>query len=308
MPSLKGKVAVVTGSNSGIGFETALGLSSAGATVILAVRNTTKGEEAKRRIYDKLKNHSLVQVMEMDLCSLDSIKKFSSVFIEKFGALDILINNAGVMMPSGNRLTEDGFEIHLGTNHLGHFALTARLLPALRKRPSRVVTVSSLAAQQGIIHFEDLNLKNRPGTWGAYAQSKLANVLFAIELNRRSEEKHWGVESIGAHPGLCSSTEIVRNGPGENSLPSRLQNIFGNFTLPPAEESAIPILYAATSNEVKGGEYYGPEGFWEIRDGVAKSKIPKRASSKLVAERLWNISAKLTDTQHATESVRLGTI
>jgi len=301
IPSLKGKIACVTGSNSGIGFQAALNLSKAGATVVMAVRNTKKGEEAKKEILATNNNVTTadIHVMEMDLSNLNSIKKFASNFIKNFEALDILINNAGVMYPPGKPLTADGFELQFGTNHLGHFALTARLLPALRKQEtSRVVTVSSLVAHQGHIDFEDLNFEKRPTAgWQGYAQSKLANILFAKELSRKSERENWGVVSVCAHPGVCNSTEIIKNGPGGNSLHSLIQRSLGNILFPAAEESVIPILYAATANEVKGGKFFGPKRMWEIRDGLAKSKIPGEAMKEDVARKLWNISAKLTETE-----------
>ncbi|MEQ1768754.1 MAG: SDR family oxidoreductase [Devosia sp.] len=291
VPDLSGKLAVITGATGGLGYETALTLAGAGAKVVLTGRNAEKGSAALARIRAA---HPIADVTyeSLDLGSLAAIAAFADAMIEKGRPIDILVNNAGVMMPPKRMTTVDGFELQFGTNHLGHFALTGRLLPLLNG--GRVVTVSSIAHRRGAIAFDDLQRERSYSPTPAYSQSKLANLLFAYELDRRSKREGWGITSIAAHPGV-SSTELVVNGIGmEGGLTAPIARFFvGIFGHSPAA-GALSQIYAATSPEAQAGGYYGPDGFMEITGapGVAQAKPQARDSA--AAERLWTISERLT--------------
>jgi NAD(P)-dependent dehydrogenase (short-subunit alcohol dehydrogenase family) len=297
LPDLTGKLAVVTGANSGIGLGAATRLAGAGAQVVLAVRNPAKGETALAEIR-AAHAQAPVSVEVLDLSTLDSVAAFADRLLRRDRPIDILINNAGVMMPPTRYTTADGFELQLGTNHLGHFALTGRLLPLLRKAPAaRVVSLSSGLARFGRINFDDLQCERRYRPTASYAQSKLANLIFARELNLRSQRHGWGILSMAAHPGL-TRTNLQVAGPrmGRNATRDSL-GIRMSKLLPLWQEvphGCLPMLYAATSPDVTGGGYYGPDGAFELRGMPAPAHVPRRAADEQAAARLWQVSEELT--------------
>lgn len=287
---LKGKRIIITGGASGIGYSAAEVLAEKGADVVIAVRNTGKGEKAALKIRGSHRNAS-VTVMHLDLGNLASVRQFASDFTSRFDRLDILINNAGVMVPPYSK-TSDGFELQFGTNHLGHFALTAQLLPLLLSTPhSRIVTVSSIAARRAKIYFENLD-----GTMGYnpmkfYRQSKLANLLFTIELQHRLERSGASTISTGCHPGI-SVTNLISRGSGRET--GLLLKWLMGLVAQPADKGALPTLYAATHPELKGGEYIGPDGPGNRKGNPVINDDPERFYSKELAERLWQVSEDLT--------------
>lgn len=287
IPAQHDRSAVVTGTG-GLGYETALALTRAGGAVILAGRNPAKGAEAIRRIQAEAPSGQ-IRFERLDLASLSSVADFAGRLRERQARLDLLVNNAGVMRPSQRLQTEDGLELQFGTNHLGHFALTGELMPLLLKGDAaRVVTVSSIAARIGAIDFDDLNARRHYRPMPAYAQSKLACLMFALELQRRSLAFDWGVTSIAAHPGLAR-TDLIRNAPGPQGLIGPLRRLFRTL-FQPAAQGALPTLFAATSPEAQGGGYYGPDRMSEARGHPAPSRIPQQALDEEAAARLWQIS------------------
>jgi NAD(P)-dependent dehydrogenase (short-subunit alcohol dehydrogenase family) len=293
IPSQAGKLAIVTGTG-GLGYETALALAGAGAEVILAGRNEEKGRDAVRKIA-ALTPGERVRFERVDLADLRSVAAFADRLLTADRAIDMLINNAGVMMPPVRQATADGFELQFGTNYLSHFALTARLLPLLRKRGgARVVSVSSGAHRMGgAIHFDDLQWERSYKPWPAYAQSKLALLMFALELDRRSIAHGWRIMSTGAHPGYAR-TELIANGPGTTSMMARVSGLFGLFFSQSAAAGAMPTLFAATSPDARGGGYYGPDGFFEMKGATTAAVIGTNARDSGVARRLWEVSEQLT--------------
>ncbi|HEX3735140.1 MAG TPA: oxidoreductase [Solirubrobacterales bacterium] len=295
IPDQAGRTVVVTGANSGLGLVAARELARAGADVVLACRNTAKGEAALESIRADVPG-AKVAVEALDLSSLDSVREFAARFAAGHEGLDLLINNAGVMAPP-RRETADGFELQLGTNHLGHFALTGLLLGKLQGREdARVVTVSSTAHKMGKIDFDDLQRQKHYFRWTAYGQSKLANVLFARELDRRLREAGSPVKSLAAHPGY-SATNLQSAAP---PLLDRVVMTMTNLLLAQsAEMGALPELYAATRPNLDGGLFIGPDGFEEQR-GHPKVVNPVRAGRDgAVAERLWAVSEELTGVSYA---------
>lgn len=284
---LDGLTAVVTGANSGLGLQTAIGLARRGASVVLACRNEDRGAAALQRARDASGSTSLT-LRQLDLANLGSIRSFSRDWA---GPLDLLINNAGVMATPLRR-TADGFEQQFGINHLGHFALTGLLLKALRQSPSaRVVTVSSLAHRRGRIDFEDLNAHSRYRPWKAYNQSKLANLLFTMELDRRVRAAGWPLIAVAAHPGL-STTNLTAGMRGAAVL-----DLMGGFFRLMGQsdaEGAKPILLAATGAQVHGGDYYGPNGPGETRGTPVLVAPSPSVLDEAVAARLWAASEELT--------------
>lgn len=279
-----GRVAIVTGSNSGIGFETARVLADKGATVVMACRNLDKANPKA----DEIRNAhpgANVEVMELDLSDLDSVRRFAEAFRAKHSRLDLLINNAGIMVPPYGK-TAQGFETQFGVNHLGHFALTGSLLDLITNTPgSRIVTVSSMAHQFGKIQFSDLNWEKGYKAQPAYGQSKLANLLFTYELQRRLAAAGKDTLAVAAHPGWTET------GLQEHAKAIKFMNrFFGQEPL----MGALPTLYAATESDVNGAEYYGPSGFMEMNGPPKKVKSNRRSHDQNVAERLWNISEDLT--------------
>jgi NAD(P)-dependent dehydrogenase (short-subunit alcohol dehydrogenase family) len=279
-----GKIVLVTGANSGTGFEAAKELAGKNATVIMAVRSLEKGNEAAAKIKKDFPKAD-VTVMKLDLSSLASVRKFSADFIAKHDRLDILINNAGVMVPPYSK-TEDGFELQFGTNHLGHFALTGLLIDLLLKTPnSRIVTMSSMAHKSGKVDFNDLHREKKYKKMETYGQSKVANLFFTYELQRKLEAIGSKTIAVAAHPGWA-----VTNLSQHHKLFEIIAPVFGQTAL----EGAWPLLYAATDSDVKGGDYYGPEGFMEIK-GHPKKVLSNTYSQNLqVADQLWEKSVELT--------------
>ncbi|MBL0919054.1 MAG: SDR family oxidoreductase [Hydrogenophaga sp.] len=293
IPSQRGRTAVITGTG-GLGFQDALALARAGADVIVAGRNPAKGAAAIGQIRQEVPGAS-VAFEVLDLARIDSIRAFGDRLRRSRTGLDLLINNAAVMTPPTRQQTPDGFELQFGTNYLGHFALTAELLPLLRKgNKPRVVSLSSVAARDGAIDFNDLQSAHGYKPMAAYGQSKLACLMFALELQRRSQAAGWNILSIAAHPGI-SRTELLPNGAGAMSA-AGLARRFLWFLFQPAAQGALPTLYAATSPQAAGGSYYGPDRLGETRGHPALARLPARALDTGAALRLWKESERLTGT------------
>ena len=292
IPPLNGKLAVVTGATGGLGFETALALAGAGAEVVLTGRNEAKGRDAVGRISDRFA-HAMVSYETLDLASLESVAAFTHRFGAMYASLDLLINNAGVMALPSRQITADCFEMQLGTNYLGHYALTAHLLPMLRRGKSpRVVNLSSLAHRSGRIDFDDLQSRQSYVPWRAYSQSKLAMLMFALELQRRSDAAGWGLISNAAHPGYAR-TELIANGPGRGGLMGLVSGLMRPLSQS-AAAGALPTLFAATSPQAKPAGYYGPDGFYELKGPPKAARIMPQAQDVKAAARLWDVSAELT--------------
>jgi len=293
IPSQAGKTALITGANSGIGYQAALELARHGAHVLLGCRNEAKGQAALERLRREAPGAS-AEVVQLDMASLASIRAFAAAFLGRGIALDLLINNAGVMALPKRELTEDGFERQFGTNHLGHFALTGLLLPALLAAPApRVVTVASLAHRTGKIEFDNLQRERGYEGWDAYNASKLANILFAKELDRRARAAHSRLLSVAVHPGV-STTSIFENGPGTTNLKAIMVKLLAPVLMQNDEAGALPTLYAATSPAAHGGEYIGPDGFGELKGSPVVVQPRPQALDVAVGERLWAVSEELT--------------
>ena len=281
----------MTGSNTGLGFDTARVLAARGAQVVMAVRDTAKGETAAAKIR-QLTPGAQVNVHKLDLGSLASVRESAAVMAAEYPRIDLLINNAGVMYPPKSN-TADGFELQFGTNHLGHFALTGLLLPnLLGVDKSRVVVVASIAHNiRARIDFDDLQWdKRKYDRVAAYGQSKLANLMFAYDLQRRLAAAHAKTIAVAAHPGVAA-TELTRHIPGAN-LPG--VNWLSGKLLNTAEMGALPTLRAATDPSVQGGQYWGPDGFREMRGYPVLATSSKQARDIAVQERLWKVSEELT--------------
>jgi NAD(P)-dependent dehydrogenase (short-subunit alcohol dehydrogenase family) len=291
IPDQHGRVAVVTGANSGLGIATARGLAGAGATVVMACRDTGKGERAVTEIRAQAPDADL-DLRELDLADLESVRSFAAALADEHPRLDLLINNAGVMAPP-RRLTKDGFESQLGTNHLGHFALTGLLLSALLAADApRVVTVSSGAHRIGKINFDDLNREHGYNNWLAYGQSKLANLMFCFELQRRAVDAGTELLSMAAHPGYAA-TNLQFAGPAawyEKAMMAVTNKVIAQS----AEMGALPSLYAATKPDVPGGSFVGPDGFMEQRGHPHVVTAAGRAYDEQAWLRLWEASEELT--------------
>jgi NAD(P)-dependent dehydrogenase (short-subunit alcohol dehydrogenase family) len=291
-PRQSDRVAVVTGTG-GLGFETAKALAGLGARVILAGRSAQKGNDSVAKI-KAAQSDAQIQFAELDLASLVSVRALSERLSNEHASLDLLINNAGVMSPPERKTTSDGFELQLGTNYLGHFALTAHLLPLLRRAPSpHVVQLSSLAHRSGQIHFDDLQFERSYSPWAAYAQSKLAMLMFAFELQRQSDAHGWHLTSNAAHPGYAR-TELIPNGPGASGLLYRINRLFQPWVSHSAAEGAQPTLFAALSPAAEPSAYYGPNGFYELKGPVKKAFIAPAARDPKLAQQLWTRSEQLT--------------
>ncbi|MEO9337152.1 SDR family oxidoreductase [Mesorhizobium sp. SB112] len=298
IPSQRGRTIVVTGTG-GLGFEDALALARAGGDVIIAGRNPVKGAEAIRRIKQDVPA-ATVSFEPVDLGDLSSIAAFGTRVAAIREKVDVLINNAGVMTPPTRKTTADGFELQFGTNYLGHFALTAHLLPLLmRGTMPRVVTLSSIAVRgNGVaINFNDLQAEREYKPMPVYGQSKLACLMFALELQRRSDAAGWGIASIAAHPGV-SRTELLHNAPGRRSAQGLLRSMLW-FLFQPAAQGALPTLFAATSPDARKGGYYGPNKLGETRGYPSEAKIPQQALEDHVASRLWDVSEELAGVKFA---------
>ncbi|MGH3231616.1 MAG: oxidoreductase, partial [Streptosporangiaceae bacterium] len=283
IPDLTGQTAIVTGANSGIGLETARALIARGARVIIAVRDEAKGRDAAKA----MPGPGSAEVALLDLASLDSVRAFARGL--DGGPIDLLVNNAGVMIPPLSR-TKDGFELQFGTNHLGHFALTNLLLPRITST-GRVVTVSSGAHRAGRIDFDDLNWERRRyRAWRAYGQSKLANLLFTAELQRRLTEAGSPVLSMAAHPGYAATN--LQSHSGSRVMRFAMEKIGNRLVAQDAAAGALPTLYAATA-DLPGDTFAGPSGF-SARGAPAPCPRSKAATGTAVARRLWQVSEQLT--------------
>ena len=292
IPDQTDRVVLVTGANSGIGLEATRMLAQRGATVVLACRTRSKAEAARDSILIDAPAAE-VSLVDLDLSSLASVSAAATEFTERFDRLDLLLNNAGVMATPYRR-TVDGFELQFATNHLGHFALTGHLLPTLLATPaSRVVSVSSLAHKMGKIDFDDLQSEHGYRAWGAYGQSKLANLLFTFELQQRLAAIGADTIAVAAHPGI-SDTNLAGSSGGIAGTLMSLTKPFAKVFSQNSHAGALPTVRAATDPAVRGGEYYGPSGFMEQR-GLPK-RVESNASAKdaAVAKRLWHVSLELT--------------
>jgi NAD(P)-dependent dehydrogenase (short-subunit alcohol dehydrogenase family) len=282
--------AVVTGAR-GIGYEVGRSLARAGARVIFGVRNLELGDGAAKSIRAEYEEADVTCEL-VDLADLKSVAAFGERMRARHDRLDVLVNNAGVVMPLERETTADGFELHFGTNHLGHFALASALLPLLRAAEApRVVVVGSLAHRRGDIDFDDLQAERSYRRMKAYAQSKLANLLFMSELQRRSDAGGWGLISVGAHPGFARTEAIMR--PDDSLAKRGLSKVLSGL-VPTAESAARPIVHAATSTAVTRAGYYGPSGPGEIGGRVGPAKLAARAQDPTLAARVWDVSEALT--------------
>jgi NAD(P)-dependent dehydrogenase (short-subunit alcohol dehydrogenase family) len=304
VPDLSGKLAVVTGANSGLGFGLARRLAAADADVVMAIRSRSKGEAAIAEIRRDLPSAKL-SIKQLDLASLESVAALGEELTAEGRPVDILINNAGVMTPPQRQETGDGFELQFGANHLGHFALTGHLLPLLRAaRSARVVTVSSIAATQPKLAFDDPNARHGYKPMVSYGIAKLAQLMFAVELDRRSGRGGWGVVSNAAHPGL-SKTNLLSGasyGRDKPTLQARLTRLTWRllpFMWLDIDEGIKPTLYAAVSADAEGGRYYGPCGFYETAGGgVTFARVPRLARSEPELRQLWQLSEELTGVEY----------
>lgn len=291
-PPLAGRIAVVTGTG-GLGLEAATALAAEGAEVILAGRNPAKGAEAVRRI-EAARSGAAARFEPLDLASLRSVAAFAERLQAGVGRIDLLVNNAGIMSPPTRQTTADGFELQFGVNYLGHFALTGRLLPLLRRSAApRVVSVTSLAHRYAALDFDDLQSQRRYQPGRAYCQSKLAQALFAVELQRRSDQAGWGLASLAAHPGYAG-TDLFQNGQGAKSL----SHLLSRYVVVPligqsAAGGARPILLAATAPDAMGGALYGPTGFMSMKGPPGLNEFAAAARDPQAAARLWAMSEEL---------------
>ncbi len=295
IPDLTGRTFLVTGANSGLGFETAKALAGAGGDVVLAGRSPAKLSQAQLQIPQE------TLALPVDLADLDSVRAAAeSLPVDR---LDVLINNAGVMAPPLGR-TAEGFETQIGTNHLGHFALTGLLLPRMpvTDGDARVVTVSSGAHRMGTIDLDDLNYEHRKySSWSAYGQSKLANLLFMAELDRRARAAGWTLKSVAAHPGYAA-TNLQFAGPAmaHNAIGKQLTRLMNAVVGQSAQSGARPQLYAASMPGVQGGEYFGPDRLFESRGAPTRVDRSAAAKDEQTAERLWDLSEELTGVHYET--------
>ncbi len=288
--NLKEKIAIVTGANAGLGFETTLALVKNGFTVIMACRNMNKAKEAKSEILKQVPTAQL-EIIKIDLSQLDSVREFADSFLTKYTRLDLLINNAGVMMPPYQR-TEDGFELQMAANYFGHFLLTGLLIDVITKtKNSRIVSLSSIAHKNASINFDDLQSEQKYSKFGAYGQSKLACLIFSKELQRRLEaNQKVNSISVAAHPG-ASNTELARHLP---KLATILLSPLLLLVTHSPKNAAKSTLLAALGDQVNGGDYYGPQGFMDMNGSPGAAKAEPQAYDVLDAKRLWEVSEKLT--------------
>ena len=291
IPSQEGRLALVTGANSGLGLATIKALATRQATVILACRSNRKAEAAQQQLHDQ--GLSRLELLELDLADLSSVQRAAESVRDRHGRLDLLINNAGVMAPP-RRTTVQGHELQFGVNHLGHQALTQALLPLMENRPdARIVTVTSGAQYFGQIQWNDLNWEQRYERYGAYGQSKLANVMFALELDARLRQRKSTIRSLAAHPGLARTqlqpTAIASGGNRVEALAYRLMDpLFQSAAM-----GALPQLHAATAPSAQGGEHYGPNQLGGFRGHPCRCRVAPAANNPVERERLWNLSEQL---------------
>lgn len=293
IPDLSGRLAIVTGATGGLGLETALVMAGKGAEVVLAARNPAKGAEAERLIRSRHPD-AAVRFELLDLASLASVRAFAERYLATGRPIDILIDNAGVMALPTRQTTVDGFEMQFGTNYLSHFALVGRLLPLLIAAKARVVQLSSVAHRSGHIRLDDLNYQSHYSPWPVYQQSKLAMLMFALELQRRSDANGWGLTSVAAHPGFAR-TDLIANGhAGKPGLFARGARLLEAVLSHSAADGALPILMAATLPDPTPGGYYGPTGFQEMKGPPGVAAIKRQAKDADVARALWAESERLT--------------
>jgi len=299
IPDLSGKIIIVTGGNSGLGFESVKAFAQKGAKVVLTSRSAEKGEKAKTEILKENPKGS-VDLELLDMADLESIKKFSERIHQKYSQIDVLLNNAGIMTTPYFK-TKDGFEGQVGTNHLGHFALTGLLLDLIQKTPnSRVVNVSSMAHKQGDMNFDNLLFENGKGysPIKAYGRSKLANLLFSYELQRFFETNNINSISVAAHPGV-SQTNLARH--LEDKLFFKILYPVFKIMTQDAAKGALPQIRASVHPEVKAGEYYGPSGFNEMKGSPVRVKSNAASHNREDAKKLWELSEKLTGVTFKTK-------
>jgi NAD(P)-dependent dehydrogenase (short-subunit alcohol dehydrogenase family) len=295
-----GRFAVVTGGGGGLGYEIALALATESVDLIIAELDEGKGRAAAAKIRS-LAPKALVRFEKLDLADLASVTAFADRMISEGRPLDLLVNSASVMALPKRSVTADGFEMQFGTNYLGHFALTMQLLPLLRMSKSpRVVQVSSLAYRYGKIRLNDLQARQNYRPWAAYWQSKLALVVFALELQRQSDARGWGLLSSAVHPGY-TQTELIANGQGARSMFSRWSRAVGKLISQSAADGALPALFAATSEDALPGGFYGPGGRFELTGPPVAANLTKSAKDEAIARNLWQISEQLTGVKSPTE-------
>ena len=298
VPDLSGRRVVVTGGSDGIGLGLTQRLAAAGAEVVLPVRNTDKGRDAVERINATVPR-ARVSLHRLDLASLQSVADLAGELVTEGRPIHLLVNNAGIMNPPSRQTTVDGFELQWGTNHLGHFALTVQLMPVLRAGAARVTTQSSIAAASHAINWDDLNFEKSYSAGRAYSQSKIANLMFGLELHRRSQTGGWGVTSNVSHPGVTATNLLAAQpnmGRSRDTLSVRairMTTRLGILTQT-VDQGLLPALYAATSPQAEGGKFYGPRGFRHLSGPPAEQDVYRPASDAADAARLWEVSERLT--------------
>ncbi|TXL89778.1 SDR family oxidoreductase [Streptomyces sp. IB2014 016-6] len=300
VPDLSGKLAVVTGASDGVGLGLAARLAAAGAEVVLPVRNPRKGEAAVARIKQRHPEAAL-SLRDLDLSSLDSVAALGATLRGENRPIHILINNAGVMTPPDRQTTADGFELQFGTNHLGHFALVAHLLPLLRAGHARVTSQISISANENAINWDDLNWERSYNGRGAYSQSKIASGLFGLELDRRSRAGDWGITSNLAHPGIAPTSLLAARpevGRARDTASVRVIRALSRsrVLVGTVETAQLPALLAATSPDARGARLYGPSGLGNFSGAPAEQALYSRLLGEDEAERVWQLSEKLTHT------------
>ncbi|MEO8907463.1 MAG: SDR family oxidoreductase [Microbacteriaceae bacterium] len=297
IPNLRGKRTIITGASDGIGLQIALRLAQAGSDLILPVRNPAKGAAAVQKILDVAPT-AAVSTRPFDLASLASVAAFAEGIVAEGLPINYLINNAGVMTPPTRQLTSDGLELQFGANYLGHFALVQRLMPVLRAGHARVTSQTSFAADGAEINWDDLQFAGRYNSQNSYGQSKLALMMFALELDRRSQAGGWGIESNVAHPGIAVTNLLAAHPEMGRSRDTGLVRVIRllsrlGLLVQAAEGGALPALYAATNASAQHGGFYGPSGFQHLSGAPASQAMYKSASNRSAAERLWAISESL---------------
>ncbi|MBR8745381.1 SDR family oxidoreductase [Nocardiopsis sp. MG754419] len=304
VPDLSGRRALVTGASDGMGLHLALRLAAAGAELLLPVRNPSKGEAALAWIGERVP-HAKMELASLDLSSLDSVEALAQRLLHEDRPIHLLVNNAGVMTPPERRTTEDGFELQFGTNHLGHFALVARLMPLLRAGRARVTSQLSISADRNSINWDDLNWERSYNGGHAYSQSKIALGLFALELDRRSRERGWGLTSNISHPGVAPTSLLAARpeiGRDRDTLGVRVIRALSarGILLGTVESAPLPALYAATSPPAEGGRFYGPAGPGHLGGPPAEQRLYSRLRSTEEAARVWRVSERLTGVAPST--------
>jgi NAD(P)-dependent dehydrogenase (short-subunit alcohol dehydrogenase family) len=305
IPRLSGKRAVVTGASDGVGLGIARRLAAAGAEVVMPVRNTDKGEAAIALIRQQVPG-ARISLRALDLSALDSVASLGATLQHENQPIHLLINNAGVMTPPSRQTTADGFELQFGTNHLGHFALVAHLMPMLRAGRARVVSQISVAANQGAINWPDLNWEKSYDGMRAYSQSKLALGLFGLELSRRSRAGGWGLTSNLSHPGVAPTNLLAAQSHLGRSRPTMGRRLIGAMSragilLGTADSAALPALYAATAPDARDGGFSGPSGPGHLGGAPAEQKLYSRLLGEDDARRLWQASEELTKVSFAQD-------